>query len=183
MEIPTLTRAELLAKWQPVIDQTFDIFTWTSGHELAFLAECASRADSIVEIGSYHGKSAKIMSLANPKAKILAIDKPQDLRCQRILEINLTNSGVYIFSGDSREAVPALAQHGGIKFAFIDGGHLEADVTHDIGVILGFMAPGGIIAGHDWRHNNPLDGVNVAVEKAFDRHKIHVFESIWHVKL
>ena len=186
MEVNDLNRGELLKKWQPTIDKTFDIFSWTSGHELAALCEFASRANGIVEIGGYHGKSAKCMSLANPEAKILVIDLPQDIRCQRILEINLTNTGAYIFSGNSRESYPALSEHAQraeIKFGFVDGGHLEADVAYDISMLLTVMKPGSILSGHDWRSNNMDDGVNRGVLSHFPRERINIFESIWWVKL
>ena len=182
MNLPTLTREELIAKWGDTIHKTFDIFTWTSPGELAWLCEMAAQVDSIVEVGSYHGKSAKCMSLANPKADITCIDLPQDERCWEILSVNLRGSGVQIFRGNTGDWLRSL-RPGGFKFAFIDGGHLEVDVTADIQNILPHMAPGAILAGHDWRHNNPLDGINVAVEKAFDKHRIRVFESIWHIQL
>ncbi len=161
MEIPDLInpnrRDELYAKWKPTIDKTFDIFTWTSGHELAALCEFATRATSIVEVGSYHGKAG---------------------------------TRALIFSGDTKAAsfartpfLPLLATRGPYDLGFVDGGHLEADVTADIQNLLPHMAPGAILAGHDWQHGNPLDGVNVAVEKAFDRHRIRVFETIWFVQL
>jgi len=183
MEIPTLPRHELLTKWQPVIDKTFDIFTWTSGHELAFLCELASQAGKIVEIGAYHGKSAKCMALANPSAFLTVVDLAQDDRCRIIRNTNLLMDGIRVLEGTARDNQTVIKADGPYNLAFIDGGHLEADVSLDISILLPLMAPGAIIAGHDWRHNNPLDGVNVAVEKAFDKHKIHVFESIWHVKL
>lgn len=183
MEIPTLTREELLTKWKPVIDRTFDIFTWTSGHELAFLCELASRASRIAEIGAYHGKSAKCMSLANPSAFLTVVDLSQDDRCRIIRNTNLLSDHIRVLEGTARQNETVLKADGPYQVGFIDGGHLEADVTTDIEILLPLMAPGGIIAGHDWRHNNPLDGVNVAVEKAFDKHRIRVFESIWHVQL
>lgn len=179
-------RDNLLARWKPTIDETFDIFTWTSGHELAWLAEQASRASMIVEVGSYHGKSAKVMSLASPSAHIFCIDKPQDDRCRRILLANVHDEiigekiHVYIGTTDTMEWDLAAVL---FQFAFIDGGHLEEDVRKDIANLLPCMAPGAILAGHDWRRDNPDDGVNRAVLQAFGKDRVNIYESIWWVKL
>jgi len=169
-------RETVLAKWQAVIDKTFDIFSWTSHHELAWLAECASQATEIVEIGSYHGKSAVVMALANPAATIQAIDQPQDERCGNILDANADPfDRLFIHFGTSSEV--RWDDGCAFDFAFIDGGHKEIDVATDIKNLLPHMASGAIMSGHDWRPHDMNDGVNQAVIRAFGMP--NTFESIW----
>lgn len=73
--------------------------------------------------------------------------------------------------------------HGFAQFAFIDGGHLFDDVSGDIANLLPHMAPGAIISGHDWRHEDPNDGVNRGVLAHFRMEQLRFHESIWWVKL
>lgn len=181
MEIPNLTPAELLAKWKHVLDATFDIFTWTSPVELCWLCEAASQARSIVEIGSYHGKSAVCMRLANPDPNtgITCLDIPESIRCSAILRANTSDRGIAVYAMTSAQ----FKFSGKRDFAFIDGGHLFDDVKTDIANLLPHMAAGAIISGHDWRHNNMDDGVNRGVLAHFKLEQIRFCESIWWVKL
>lgn len=186
MEVTNFNRAELLAKWQPTIDKTFDIFSWTTGHELAGLCEFATKAQVIAEVGSYHGKSAKCMALANPAATLFCIDKPESTRCHNILRENLHDeliaqrASIHVGTTDTMNwaDLPAL-----INLGFVDGGHLKEDVQGDIRHLLPRMAPGAILCGHDWRLLDPNDGVNQAVLSFFPRERLTIFESIWWVKL
>lgn len=178
---PTIQEREtVLKKWKPTIDKTFDIFSWTSHHELAWLAECASQATNICEVGSYHGKSAVVMARANPNARIMAIDLPQDDRCRMILDANADEfDGLFIHSGTTSDMKWADGEL--YDFCFIDGGHLEIDVTTDINNLRPRMASGAVMAGHDWRPNDMNDGVNRAVIKTVGFPTTH--ESIWWVRL
>ncbi len=74
MEIINTPSKELIARWGHLLTITGKIFTWTSPGELARLAEYAFEAMNICEIGSYHGKSALIMAMANPHAQLTLID-------------------------------------------------------------------------------------------------------------
>lgn len=185
MDAPQLTSAELLKKWQHVLDKTFDIFTWTSPGELCWLAECASRATTIFEIGCYHAKSTKTMALANSAAKMIACDLPESERCRKILIANLMSelerNQIYLHIGQSADAPWGILMRLA-DFAFIDGGHLFDDVSGDIANLLPHMAPGAILSGHDWR-TDMNDGVNRGVLAHFKMEQIRVFESIWFVKL
>lgn len=183
MDIPALNRDQLFEKWKATIEKTFDVFSWSSGHDLALLAEFASQASEIIEVGSYHGKSARVMAFAGPSARIVCIDQPEDDRCWKILEANTDGLRVLLRRGTSTEQLPITHPGRLFDLAFIDAGHKYDDVVTDIRNLLPRMAPGAILAGHDWRGNNPLDDVNRAVEACFDRHRIHVMDNVWFVKL
>lgn len=176
--INSLDREQLYQKWRPTIERTH-IWSWTSHSELSLLCEFASLATSIIEVGSYHGKSAACMALANPNAGVTCIDQPQDQHCANILRENADHFGFRVFLGTSGD----FKFDGKYDFAFIDAGHTESDVTADINNLLPHMTPGAIMAGHDFRRDNPMDGVNVAVYKAFEKSRVNVLESIWWVQL
>jgi predicted O-methyltransferase YrrM len=173
-----MTREQLLAKWEHVLEWTDHIFTWTSPSELCFLAEAASRASNGLEIGSYHAKSALAMMLANPNMHLTCIDNCENPEVPRIFRKNMSEqikARTCRFVENTSKWL--LANPGQFDLVWIDAGHLEPDVTDDIKNSLPQLAPGGLICGHDWRINNMEDGVNVAVLKAFGRPK--TFESIW----
>lgn len=184
MDFLGIERDALLAKWDWVLQLVEHVPSWTSGHELAALAEAASRATHICEIGSHHGKSALVMALANPAANILCIDNCENADTEptfrKNLSANLASGQLRFINGTSD-----WLNHHKLKkrfdLCFIDGGHLEPDVTADIKNLIPHMFPGSLIAGHDWRRDNMGDGVNVAVLKAFGMPR--AFESVWWVKL
>lgn len=53
---------------------------------------------------------------------------------------------------------------------FIDGGHTEREVSHDIRIALSILAPGGTIAGHDFDPYHP--GVQSAVIRLVDDYQL-----------
>lgn len=181
MEIVNQPEYELISKWGRLLPRIEGIFTWTSIGELCRLAEYASQATHICEIGSYHGKSALMMAMANPAVYILCIDQPESTDAEQTL---VCNTGPYrdqitVYSGTSSCLKGAKGLY---DFAFIDGGHLFEDVKKDISMVLPTMKAGGIISGHDWR-TDMKDGVNRGVLHHFDLDRITVHESIWAVQL
>lgn len=181
MEIVNQPEKELIAKWAHLLEWTEGIFTWTSPGELCRLAEYAAQATQICEIGSYHGKSALVMSLANPQAYIFCIDQPESVEAWGTLQLNVASrERVGLFAGTSRCLQSATEPI--YDFAFIDGGHLFEDVSADIAFLLPAMKPGAVIAGHDWRQDLG-DGVNRGVLNHFLLSRVVVHESLWAVKL
>lgn len=179
-----MTREQLLAKWNHVLEWTDGLFTWTDPAEISLLAEFASRSTSILEIGSYHGKSALAMALANPHAKITCIDICDEPSAEETFAKNLATQ---IASGQLQfvKGTSDWLNHNTrlFDFAWIDGGHLAPDVRADIANIMPHMLPGSIICGHDYRIHDPEDGVNIAVHEAFSKEQIRLYNSIWWVQL
>lgn len=181
MEIVNLPEKELLEKWGHLLESTANIFTWTSPGELCRLAEYASRAIDICELGSYHGKSALVMSKANPNAQLLCIDNFENEGCELIMRENTKDVArrILVLKGTSSRLVGRADR---FDFCFIDAGHLEPDVTADIANLRSFMKPGAVMSGHDWR-KDMKDGVNRGVLNHFKLSQIVVHESIWAVQL
>lgn len=184
MDFLGIERNELLKKWQSLFDSVAHIPSWTSGHELAALAEAASRATHICEIGSHHGKSALMMALANPKAQIVCIDNCENADTEPTFKKNLRgplSTGQLRFVKGTSDWLKTAKMKKPFDLCFIDGGHLEHHVTTDIENLEPLMSEGGLMTGHDWRVNDMNDGVNRAVIKAFG--KPDVFESLWSIRL
>lgn len=181
--IAKMDREVLLAKWANVIDATADIRTWTSGHELAWLCEVATKHEKMIEIGSYYGRSAKCMMLANPDLQLTCYDNCENREVPEVFAKNLKDQiregRVILREGDSR-----LLQdyHGSVSAIFIDAGHRFEDVMLDIENARSVLFPGGLLCGHDWRINDPTDGVNRAVIASLGQ-PAGLWESLWWVTL
>jgi hypothetical protein len=158
---------------------------WMTDKELAFLAEKADFCDSAVEVGSWKGRSTKVL-LDNCKGPVYAVDNWQGSDMLRALTESqdvytefLKNVGHYpnlkVIKGDS---VNMAASFNGVKvdMVFIDAGHSYEDCKADIAA----WAPKArrIIAGHDYSPEWP--GVMKAVNEAFG--KVDTVGSIWWVE-
>lgn len=166
----------------------------TPEFELAFLAHVAyscgmayASSDVIVEIGSLVGKSTIAMASVASQ-QIVAID-PHD----GPWEILVTDSKGHTLDnrekmGNTLNQFKANLEHYGVTdkieiiqeysdvaaknwdgrricLLFIDGDHTEKWVDHDLYAFLPFMAPGGLIAFHDY--SKSFSGVTTVVDKAF----------------
>lgn len=163
--------------------------------EITWLAEMASKSESIVEIGSWLGCSTRALA-DNTDGFVLAVDDwrgPRDVETipafpvdknnntnfSRFLE-NLETSRAYqskkllTWRKDHRDITPELI--GKVwpllhpDFVFIDGDHSYESVKQDITNWLPFLERGGIISGHDY-YCHPgeyyFPGVKQAVDELF----------------
>ena len=137
---------------------------WLNPEEGKALAELA-RGNRVLEIGSYCGRSTVCM--ARTAEHVTACDyfdgrgtpKPQDTReifDQIIARHGLTSK----VEACDPDAVYPLPQY---DFAFIDGAHDRESVAADIERCLQVLAPGGLIAFHDYKRQTE-PGVTLAVD-------------------
>lgn len=177
---------ELIKKWRRELDVVKDANLWDTEAELAWLAEQASKATRILELGSFRGASTKIMALANPAAKIVVIDAWHDPGTKesfdKLLEGELAEHRVYPIHANTTDGFNNIPEGFEPDFTFIDAGHLYPDVEHDIRRTLEIQKQ-GVISGHDYRHDIPGDGVNKAVHEAFPLGVDFPADSIWAYEL
>lgn len=146
---------------------------WMQLDELRWLAEKASTRKTILELGSWKGRSTKALALSSP-GTVYAVDHWKGSESERqgthkeaavlgpdafykIFEENLKDeirSGKVIpIRADSREAARRLREEKGvgwIDMVFIDGDHEYEPVKQDIRTWFPFVAPGGLFCGHDY---------------------------------
>ncbi|RLI59813.1 MAG: hypothetical protein DRO67_09555, partial [Candidatus Asgardarchaeum californiense] len=93
---------------------------------------------------------------------------------------NMMTAGVMnklnIIRGDSATMADEF-QHASVDFVFIDAAHDYESVKNDIAAWFPKVKVGGIIAGHDYKNDEPT-GVEQAVDERFGS-KIKVVENIW----
>lgn len=164
MNLLTPNREALLKKWAHVIEATKHIRTWTSDAELSWLADYATWCSNFCEIGSYRGRSAKVMLMANPGLNITCLDTWDDAGTFEEFQHNL---GPEIAAGrvtmDHRPSQQTLKVMNPefviFDGCFIDGGHEEYLVRADIEGLRPLMKAGSLMAGHDFY---PKDNNDVA---------------------
>jgi predicted O-methyltransferase YrrM len=165
----------------------------TCEYELAYLAHVAyscatayAASDVIVEIGSLVGKSTIAMASV-AKHPIVAID-PHDGPWEVVLTDaenaldnrekmgntldTFNNNLIHFGVQDKVEVIQEYSDVAAknwdgrrICLLFIDGDHTEKWVDHDLYAFLPYMAPGGLIAFHDY--SKSFAGVKAVVDNAF----------------
>lgn len=174
---------ELLKKWKSIVKETSHIWTWTSDLELSWLAEYATRCSNFLEIGSFRGRSAKVMLMANPSLKLTSLDTWDDAGIFEAYQHNLgpeiAAGRIYFVIGESQLVFSEASKNkeiGRFDGCFIDGGHLEHLVIADIKGVLPLMKPGSLMAGHDFRGDND---VAAGVRAVLGDNARNPTESIW----
>lgn len=166
---------------------------WMSDVELEQLALFSKDATSILEIGSFQGRSTRAICDNSPKGTPVDAVDCWDYRIRTVVgeyidvdaqaySIFCANLADHLKSGKLlpyrvlfKNFVPPRLY----DFIFIDGSHDEANVRHDIEKSLGMMKQGGIISGHDYQPGFP--GVVKAVDSFFK--KVESVDTIWHVRI
>lgn len=138
------------------------IVGWMREEELEWLAREAAKHQTIVEIGSYKGRSTRAL-VDNTQGKVFAIDNWKGDRSERlseaeqeklfeIFQVNLEDaisSGKLVYLRTDHKNVPddfAMFP----DMVFIDGVHTYDAVRYDINHWLNRLKQGGLISGHDY---------------------------------
>jgi len=170
---------------EDAIDQGMAIQGWKTREELAWLAEHASRAKFILDVGCWRGQTTKVMA-AVCRGTVIAVDHvsgcysgdvgrneilkgetPWDIMQDFLGNLeaemhDLRVFGIFENGEPARTAVRELMGQARFDFAWLDGDHEYGDVRADILAYRALMAPGGVLAGHDYDPSFP--GVVQAVD-------------------
>lgn len=164
---------DLTDKWKSTVYSSEHIFTFTERESLAYLCEKASTADFAVEVGTYMGRSAKVM-LDAACGHLWAVDLwmvPGTLETTRyFLRENIERGQCELIQKRSDHAAAQLAHmKGKIAMVFLDDGHTYEDLILDITSWLPILRPGGLLCGHDYEQS-PENDVTRAVKELLPGH-------------
>jgi predicted O-methyltransferase YrrM len=164
------------------ISKAISIDGWMSKRELTWLANTSAKCNTIVEFGSYKGRSCRAMA-DNTDGIIWAVDPWSDEVIPGVTADVLSefkaNLSDHIKSGKVipvQEVSEKFSLDKSVDMVFIDADHNYDHVTQDIINAMSLVKPNGIISGHDYGCPDWPD-VALAVNNLFNN--IEVEDSIW----
>jgi predicted O-methyltransferase YrrM len=129
-----------------------------------------------VEVGTFRGRFAKILCEGNPKLTLTCVDAwkayagYRDYTIQAELDAKFLEAqeklapyGATFIRAFSVDAATQF-KDGSISFVYIDANHSYEGCTTDLMAWVPKVRPGGIVAGHDYRHFRR--GLNIRVVEA-----------------
>ena len=165
------------------VDQASNISGWMTYKELKWLAKQAQKHQTIVEIGSYQGRSTRALGDNTPGA-VYAVDDfigPRDKQ-------HLALPHFEIFTGNVIDLIQLkkvkviVADHAHLDLdvrpdmVFIDGSHRYEDVKRDIEIWQPKLIKGGLLCGHD----HHLDDIKQALADTVGKYKVARGTTIWY---
>lgn len=158
------------------------------------IAEWLPDGARVIEIGTFHGRSAAhlatMLKEAGKSAEIYTIDYYQQLEFPRdpvpvakftrnvraLRHLGLADV-VSLVPYDSRSCHYLFANES-FDFVFVDADHSEVAVQNDIKYYYPKLKEGGAIAGHDY--NNRFPGLQYVVNRFFGESNIKTYDgSVW----
>jgi Methyltransferase domain len=140
---------------------------WMTTDELTWLAEQARHAKHIVEIGSWQGRSTRVMAQHCLEGKVLSVDtfdgtgsdtsrdqlvgKPPGWLFEQFRTNMLGLTNVHAMQMTSLEAAAKIPADMKFDMIFIDADHSYEAVKADIEAWKPKLAEGGLLCGHDYK--------------------------------
>lgn len=173
-------------QWASLNDSGRPVWTSLNAEETAEIQRLAA-GRKCLEVGSAFGWSACAMAVAGARS-VTAIDLHQphvtneykDTRGEMIANLDAYGAQqVCIIQRASQAALPELASSGEqYEFIFIDADHDEEPVRHDATWARKLLAPGGVLACHDYGNDN-TPGVKAALDAVFPEGPTRLVRSLW----
>lgn len=183
--------------FEKIYKQIEDIDGWMGRADCKVLYEYARKVEgTIVEIGSYLGRSTKLLALSSPKSKVVAIDSYDKERFATISDEespivertvdNTKNKFLQNVEGLSVTLIAKPSRVAGrgwktpIDFLHIDGSHLYKDVKQDIKLFVPHVKKGHYVFFHDYYESRNAGGdpEKYGVLKALNEVKDKYFDKI-----
>lgn len=177
-----------------------DIYGWMSLTELRWLYDRAGKFDSILEIGSYNGRSSHALAAGSMEnqAKLHFVDSWESMShvygfendtlekaegryvgfLQMLTKIPGVDSRTSVYRETSIEASKRF-ENESVDMIFIDGDHTTESVIQD--VLHWLPKARKLICGHDY--SDTWHEVKRAINGIFGADKVKVIDTIWYIEL
>jgi len=171
------------------LDKALEIQGFMEPWELGWLAKQAQTHKTIVEIGSFLGRSTRALA-DNTSGVVYAVDDWHGPRDKHIeMRGSIFEEFLFNMQGLEGRLHVVKADHGSIDLrdiptipdmVFIDGDHSYESVSRDIDFWLKYSTPDALICGHDYAL--AFDEVMQAVNERFPNVEVAYRTSIWHIR-
>lgn len=175
------------------IGKALSIGGWMNAGELLHLALLAQKCESIVEVGSWMGRSTRALA-DNTKGTVRAVDtwngseehlscgildgKPKGWLFDEFLKNTADAINLSPFQMMSSEAARTFGADGlSFDLIFLDASHDYENVKSDIEAWIPLLKEGGILAGHDYDPQFP--GVIRAVNELVHGFRLIPGTTLW----
>ena len=162
---------------------------WMTPSELAFLQALALSlpdAATVIELGSWHGRSTVAIRQALPAtAQLYAVDSFSgdqvtsgafdEAELERFMSNTSPHGPIEPVASDTLTAAARFSERS-VDMVFVDADHSYDAVRRDLLAWAPKLKHGGVMCGHDWG----WVGVRVAVRETYGG--VGVFESIWYTR-
>jgi hypothetical protein len=160
---------------------------WMTKEELGWLGDRAAEHKVIVEIGSFLGRSTRVLG-DNTKGRVYAVDDwvgPRETIFENDQVTRKYFMGMFLKNmwGLRDRVIPVRVDHAKASvpetpdMVFIDGDHNYENVHRDIEMWKERLAPGGLLCGHDYPDYH---GVERAVQELVQDFKVAPGTTIWY---
>jgi len=164
-------------------DRSLTLHGFMKDYELKWLADIGSQCKTIVEVGSWKGRSTTVLAHSNVKMYVIDTwmgDAPAEETTKEVnkkgsdsvfnefknnMSQQIKSGIIEIIKADSREAWKILKEKK-VKadFVFIDAAHEFPKVDEDVKNYQQFVKPGGMFGGHDRFHKPIINALNKYVK-------------------
>lgn len=159
------------------ISKALAIEGWMAERELLWLAEKASLYTKILEIGTYKGRTTRVLC-DNTKGKVTTVDIDGHYEFYNSMIDHVGKMKVHIIRDTSCNAFIFFKTNKlFFDMIFIDGDHSYETVVQDINNASQVLKDGGLLCGHDF---NETCGVKQAVIDLIPDYKIAEDTGIWY---
>ena len=176
--------------FEEVFQQVDPIEGWMGNQDCHALYDYVKNVTGlIVEIGSYMGRSTRLLALSSPRSEIVSIDSyeetvfsndaPEEIRRRFFLAVQ--GFGVTLIQGRSESVGKDWKRP--IDFLLVDGDHLYPSVSKDIKLFVPHVKMGCFVFFHDYNEKNKLEKYlpnRHGVFKAVQEHKDTYFDLVKH---
>lgn len=137
--------------------------TFTTRNQFGALFQLYNRLGRGAEIGVRYGLFSRTLAKYY-KGTILCVDKWEDREIEEVSTVVLESEQFHRWKGDSI-SVASVTGFESLDFVYLDAGHEYENIKADFEAWYTKVRPGGIIAGHDYGHDNEFPGVKKYIDE------------------
>ena len=158
--------------FEDIFEEVKDVSGWMGVTDCRVVFKYARDVvGNIVEIGSYAGRSTRVLALSSPQSKVYAIEPFVLNKSEEVKrEFRRSIKGLNVQHIEGRSEVVGKQWKEKIDLLFVDGDHGYNQVKKDIRAFVPHLKSGCYALFHDYTTNGDGYGVKEAIDKVGDKY-------------